>query len=257
MTTFVRPDGCRLHYELHGAPASPPLILLEGLGGHLPGWGLTPAHLSRELFLIGYDFRGNGGSDDPPGPCSIASFVDDTVALLDEVGIERAHVYGQSLGGMVAQELGLTHPRRVRTLILAATHSGGPHAVRTSVKVPKDRPYLALYAEAFVESHLDRVAEDLRVDASQPHHPLGKRRQWEAMRTFDAFDRLPSLQMPVLVLHGTDDRTVAPANAEILSARIPGAELRWLPGAGHRYQSEQPEVADDAVLDFVRRHADA
>lgn len=257
MSTLVRPDGCRLHYEAHGAPASPPLILLEGLGGHLPGWGLTLPHLTRGVFLIGYDFRGNGGSDDPPGLCSIATFVDDTVALLDEIGIERAHVYGQSLGGMVAQELGLTHPGRVRTLILAATHSGGSHAVRTTVKVPKDQPYLALYAEAFVESHPDRVADDLRIDARQPHHQLGKRRQWEAMRTFDAYDRLPSLRMPVLVLQGTDDRTVAPVNAEILATRIRGAELRWLPGAGHRYQSEQPEAADDAVLDFVRRHADA
>ena len=257
MATLLRPDGCRLYFELHGARTSPPLILLEGIGDHLPGWRLTVSDLSRALFVIGYDLRGNGGSDDPPGPCSMSTFVEDTVALLDELGIGRAHVYGHSFGGMVAQELGLTHPRRVRTLILAATHGGGPHAVRAPVMVPKDRPYLALYAEAFAESHPDRVAEDLRVDASQPHHPLGKRRQWEAMRTFDAFDRLPSLQMPVLVLHGTDDRTVVPSIAEILAGRIPGAELRWLPGAGHRYQSEQPEAADGAVLDFVRRHADA
>ena len=257
MATFLRPDGCRLHYELHGAPTSPPLILLEGLGGALSGWGSTVPRLSRALFVIGYDFRGNGGSDDPSGPCSMAIFVDDTVALLDELGIERAHVYGQSFGGMVAQELGLTHPQRVRTLILAATHSGGRHAIRTSARVPKDRPYLALYGEAFAQEHPDRIAEDLRIDAMQPQHPSGKRRQWEAMQSFDAYDRLPSLQMPALVLHGTDDRSVAPANAEILAARIPGAELRWLPGAGHRYRSEQPEAADRAVLDFLGAHADA
>ncbi len=257
MATLLRPDGCRLYYELHGAPTSPPLILLEGIGDHLAGWWLTVSDLSRALFVIGYDFRGNGGSDDPSGPCSMSTFVEDTVALLDELGIERAHVYGHSFGGMVAQELGLTHPQRARTLILAASHSGGSHAIRTSAKVPKDRPYLALYGAAFATTHLDRVAEDLRIDATQPHHPLGKRRQWEAMRSFDAYDRLPSLRIPVLILHGTDDRTVAPANAEILAARIPGSQLRWLPGAGHRYQSERPEAADGAVLDFVRAHADA
>jgi pimeloyl-ACP methyl ester carboxylesterase len=101
------------------------------------------------------------------------------------------------------------------------------------------------------------VAEDLRIGAAQPKHPEGGRRQWEAMQAFDSFDRLPGLRVPTLVLHGTEDVAVSPENAEILAARIPEAELVLLDGAGHLYHSEQPEVADAAVLDFVRRHPDA
>ena len=184
------------------------------------------------------------------------TFVDDTVALLSELGIDRAHAYGQSFGGMVAQELALRYPERVRTLILAATHAGRRHAVAVRTKVPKDRPYLAMYSERFAAEHPDHVSEDLRIGASQPHHPSGQRRQWEAMSTFDAFERLPEITVPTLVLHGTQDRTVAPANAVILAERIPGAELCWLEGAGHLYHSEQADAADAAVLAFVARHAD-
>jgi pimeloyl-ACP methyl ester carboxylesterase len=74
------------------------------------------------------------------------------------------------------------------------------------------------------------------------------------MRAFDAYDRLGGMQMPTLILHGTEDRIVAPANAERLAAAIPGAELRWLEGAGHLYHSEQAQAADAAVLEFIRRH---
>lgn len=254
MPSLRRPDGCRLHYELHGDPTRPPLILLEGLGGDLPGWRRNIPHLAEALFVVGYDFRGNGGSDEPPGPCTMETFVEDTVALCSELRIARGHVYGQSFGGMVAQELAIRHPERVRTLILAATHPGGSHIVTVRTKVPKDRPYLAMYGERFVAEHPDHVAEDLRIGAMQPRHPEGHRRQWEAMQGFDAFDRLPQITAPTLVLHGTEDRIVAPANARVLAERIPGAELCWLEGAGHLYHSERAAAADGAVLAFVARH---
>jgi 3-oxoadipate enol-lactonase len=249
-----RPDGCKLFYELHGDPATPPLVLLEGLGGDIPGWRRTIPHLAAELRVVAYDFRGNGRSDAPDEPMTMATFVDDTIALFDELSIERAHVYGQSFGGMVAQELALSFPRRARTLVLACTHAGGTHVVRSKAKVPKDRPYLALYSPRFAEEHPEHVAEDFRIGSANPQRPHAGRRQWEAMQRFDAYDRLPGIGAPTLVLHGTEDRTVDPENARILAERIPGAELLLLEGAGHLYHSEQPEKADAAVLDFVRRH---
>jgi len=251
---LTRPDGCTLHYELRGADTAPPLILLEGMGGDIPGWRRNIPTLARELRVIAYDFRGNGGSDEPPGPCTMTTFVDDTIAVLDELGVDRAHVYGQSFGGMVAQELALASPGRVRTLILGCTHCGVANVVPVrDPKTPKDKPLLALYSEAFAAAHPEHVAEDLRVGAQQPRHPAGQRRQWEAMQGFDTYDRLPWLRVPTLVLHGTDDRLVSPANAEVLAARIPDAELFVLEGAGHVYPSEQPEASDGAVLDFIRR----
>jgi 3-oxoadipate enol-lactonase len=251
-----RPDGCSLAYEVHGAPDAAAIILLEGLGGDIPGWRRNIPHLASALRVIAYDFRGNGDSDEPPGPCTMATFVEDTIAVLDELGVERSHVYGQSLGGMVAQELALAHPDRVRSLILACTHCGGAHMVPAPRDpVPKHEPWRSLYSPGFPEAHPEHLAEDLRDGARQPRHPVGGRRQWEAMQAFDTYDRLPVIAAPTLVLHGTEDRLVAPANAEVLVSRISGAELHWLDGAGHLYHSEQADAADTAVLDFIARRA--
>lgn len=254
MPFYRRPDGCRLYHEVHGDSAAEPLLLLEGLGGDTPGWRRSIPRLARRLRVVAYDFRGNGRSDAPDEPVTMATFVDDTLGLLDHLGIGAAHVYGQSFGGMVAQELALTSPERCRSLILAATHPGGPHAVRApATRVPKDRPWLALYAPGFAERHPEHVAEDL--GAGIPQAPHAGRRQWEAMQGWSAYHRLPELRVPTLVLHGTEDRMVHPDNARLLASRIPGARLVLLEGAGHVYHSEQPEAADAAVLEFVERLA--
>jgi 3-oxoadipate enol-lactonase len=250
-----RPDGCRLYFEVHGDRSAPPLLLLEGMGGDIPGWRRNIPVLATACSVIAFDHRGNGNSDDPPGPVMMRTFVDDALAVLDAAGVDRAHLYGQSFGGMVALETGLSHPERVRTLILAATHAGPAHAVPVEQRaVPKGEPWRTLYAPGFPEAHPDHVEDDLAVARAGVQHETGERRQWEAMQGFDADDSLGGLQMPTLILHGTEDRLVAPANAERLAARIPGAELHWLEGAGHLYHSEQADAADAAVLDFIRRH---
>ena len=255
MSRLHRPDGCRLYYETHGPAGAEPLVLLEGLGGDIPGWRRNIPHLVAELFVVAYDFRGNGRSDAPDEPMTMATFVDDTIALLDELGLASVHMYGQSFGGMVAQELALAHPGRVRSLVLACTHAGGEHVVRSEAKVPKDKPYLALYSPGFAEEHPDHVAEDILVGSQSPQKPHAGRRQWEAMQGFDAYERLPELGVPTMILHGTEDRLVSVENARVLADRIPGAEFVLLEGAGHVYHSEQPERADAAVLDFIRRHS--
>jgi pimeloyl-ACP methyl ester carboxylesterase len=114
-----------------------------------------------------------------------------------------------------------------------------------------------MYAPGFPDRHPEHVAEDLRIGSAQPQHPIGGRRQWEAMQGFDSDERLPGLRVPTLVLHGTQDLAIPVENARRLAERIPGAELVLLEGAGHLYHSERPEEADAAVLDFVRRHRDA
>jgi 3-oxoadipate enol-lactonase len=258
MPSLVRPDGCRIHYELFGDPGSPVLTLLEGIGADIAGWRRNIPTLASELRVVAIDHRGNGASGEPPGPCTMTTFVEDALAVLDELGVERAHVYGQSFGGMVAQEMALTYPDLVRTLALAGTHPGPAHAIAVAGRtVPKGEPWRALYAPGFPEVRPDVVAEDRRVAAAQPDHPRGQRRQWEAMQTWDAFDRLLQIAVPTLVVHGTEDGVVAPGNAELLARRIPGAELRLLEGAGHVFWSERPEFADRLILNFIERHRDA
>ena len=255
MPFLERPDGCRLYYELHGPTEGSALILLEGLGGDIPGWRRNIPHLAARHRVIAYDFRGNGRSDAPDAPMSMATFVDDTLALLDRLEVRRAHVYGQSFGGMVAMEMALSHGGRVRSLVLAATHAGAARAVqsRAEAKVPKDKPYLALYSPAFARSRPDHVAEDILVGSQNPQPPYAARRQWEAMTAWDAWDRIARIAAPTLVLHGGDDLMVPVDNARRVAAAIPAAELVVLAGAGHLYHSEQAELADEVVLDFLRR----
>jgi 3-oxoadipate enol-lactonase len=252
MPHLERPDGCRLYFELHGGATDPPVLLLEGSGGDIPGWGATIDHLAHRFQVVAYDLRGNGATEMADQPVTMEDYVRDTVALMDHIGVDRAHLYGQSFGGMVAQELALTVPGRVRSLILAATHCGGPDVVRSTAKVPKDRPYLALFSESFAREHPDRVAEHQRLAARNPQAPHAARRQWEAMQGFDACRQVRTLSVPALILHGSDDRLIDAANARRLAKSIPGARLLLLSGAGHVYQWEQPDQADGAVTEFIQ-----
>jgi len=255
MPFLSRPDGCRLYFEPHGPGSEVPLLLLEGMGGDIPGWRRNIPRLSAVRRVVAYDFRGNGRSDKPDEPMTMRTFVQDTLGLLDKIGAGRSHVYGQSFGGMVAQELTLEHPSRVRSLVLACTHPGPHRAIRPGpgASVPKAKPYLALYSERFAREHPDHVAEDILVGSQNPQPAPAGRRQWEAMQGWSSFERLGQIRCPTLVLHGTEDRLVPVANARLLADRIPHAELVLLEGAGHLYHSEQPERADQAVLAFLDR----
>jgi pimeloyl-ACP methyl ester carboxylesterase len=255
MPVYHRPDGCGLYYELHGPSDGPPVILLEGLGGDILGWRRNIPHLARRYLVIAYDTRGNGRSDKPPGPVSMQTFVDDTFALLDRLAFDSVHAYGMSFGGMIAMEMALAAPARVRSLILAATHAGrrSKSPVGPAGRVPKDRSYLALYSEEFARDHPDHVAEDLRVGSQNPQPLHAGRRQWEAIERWDAWDRLGGIAVPTLVLHGTADRLVSVENGRRIAEAIPGARLALIQGAGHVYHSERADEADAAVLAFLDR----
>ena len=250
-TQLIRPDGCRLHVETHGDPSSPPILLLEGLGGDIPGWSRTIANLERDLFVIAYDHRGNGWSDAPDEPQTMGTFVDDAVAVLDHADVDRAHVYGQSFGGMVGLELALAAAPRVRSLILAATHAGGASVVPLREHVPIDEADTVIFSPDYVREHPEGVRELYAHGIPQQAH--AGRRQWQAMQSYDVAARLGELSMPVLVLHGDHDRVIDVGNAYVLATAIPGAELVVLQGAGHVYHWEQAEASDAAVLDFVGR----
>lgn len=253
MPVHERPDGARIAFEVAGDPRRPAIVLLEGMGGDLRGWRRNVPHLAAELFVVAFDHRGNGRSTGPEARTTMDTYVEDCLGLLDELRIERAHLYGLSFGGMVALELALTHPARVRSAVLAATHPGSKHRVSSAARAPKGRPWLLLYSPSFAADHPDHVEDDRRLGSARAQ-PEGRRRQWEAVQGWDAYDRLPDVAVPVLVLHGTEDRVVHAENARVLAERIPDAELVLLEGAGHAVHSERADRSDEVVLDFVRRH---
>lgn len=252
MPLLERPDGGRVWFEVHDRGFGPAVLLLEGLGGDAGGWGETIERLAAGRCVVALDARGNGRSDPLVGPASMDLYVEDAMAVLDELEVARAHLYGRSFGGMVAIQAALSHPSRVRSLVLAATHAGASGATRPGPdgRVPKDRPWLALFSDGFVREHPERVRAHAALAGSEARR---RRPQWQAMRTWDVWDRIGLIGCPTLVVHGTGDRLVPVENARRLASSIPGAELVLLEGAGHAYQWEQPGAADAAVLDFLDR----
>lgn len=239
-----------------------PLVLVQGLGYARWGWEPVADRLAERYEVILFDNRGIGDSDAPPGAYSVPELAEDTLRVLDEAGVGRAHIVGTSLGGMVAQEVALAAPERVEKLVLVCTTPGGPNAapmpeqtVRLMANAPALEPEVAL--RRFVENALapdppKDVVERIfahRLETSQPLSAWLS--QAAAGIAFDAWDRLPGLKAPTLVVHGTADVVVDPANAELLAQRIPAARLELFPGCGHLLFWEQPERFAQVVGEFL------
>lgn len=264
----LRPPCSRplaLYYERHGQ--GPPLLLIRGFMRSMRFWWPFAESLGEGLGLIAFDNRGIGRSERPLGLYSTAQMADDAAALLDALGVESAHVFGMSLGGMIAQELALRHPSRVQRLILGATTAGGPSAVRipwaqrltlarsaalppreamqTTASLTLAAPYLREHPEV-----VDRWLGLMEIDRPQRRGFLG---QAAAALRHDAWERLPHLKAPTLVVTGDADQLIPPENSRLLAERIPQARLKILPGAGHDLTTEQPDAMAWLVRDFCTR----
>jgi 3-oxoadipate enol-lactonase len=250
----------RIAWERRGQGS--PLVLVQGLGYARWGWEPVADRLAERHAVILFDNRGIGESDAPLGPYSASEMAEDTVRVLDEAGAERAHVVATSLGGMVAQELALAAPQRVENLVLVCTTPGGPNAapmpeqtVTLMANAPTLQPQVAL--RKFVENALapdppDGIVERILAHRLETNQPLSAWfSQAAAGMTFDAWDRLPGLKVPTLVVHGTADVVVDPANAELLVRRIPRARLELFQGCGHLLFWEEPERFVQVVEEFL------
>jgi 3-oxoadipate enol-lactonase len=251
-----------LHWESTGT--GDPVLMIMGLGLSGGAWWRTVPVLSRSLRVITFDNRGVGRSRARLHSYTTEAMADDAVSVLDAAGVERAHVYGFSLGGMVAQQLALRHEDRVRSIVLGATHPGGPRAVRPSDDViaffrrrasmsAKNAARASVpfnYGPRCRREHEDRIAEDIRCRLAHPFPERAYNAQMVAASLHNCYRRLKRIEAPTLVVHGRKDRIVPVANAEILAERIPRAELRILDHAGHVYSTEQPEVDEDIARFF-------
>jgi len=198
----------------------------------------------------------------PPGPYTAAEMAGDVLSVMDEADVERAHLLGTSLGGMIAQELVLAAPGRVEKLMLVCTTPGGPNAapmpeqtVKLLAEAPSLEPLIAL--RRFVENALaPNPREELvqrilahRLATAQPLSAWAA--QAAAGASFDAWDRLGEVAAPTLVVHGTEDVVVDPANADLLVERIPGALAERFEGCGHLLFWEEPTRFVDVVGEFL------
>ncbi|WP_406150997.1 alpha/beta fold hydrolase [Streptomyces sp. NBC_01012] len=256
MPHTTTPDGVDIAYQIRGE--GEPLVLLAGQANNHHWWDGVRDDFHAGRSTITLDYRGTGESDKPDKPYSTEDFALDVIAVLDDLGVDQADVYGTSMGGRVAQQLAARHPDRVRALVLGCTSPGGPHgverddAVRTSLA--QAQPGAArqallelMYTPAWLAAHPGPYRT--LGDPGMPAH--ARRRHLVASNQHDAWQLLPDIDAPTLVVHGSDDLLNPAVNASLIANRIPGARLHMIPGARHAYFEECRAVASPLVLDFL------
>jgi 3-oxoadipate enol-lactonase len=255
--------GTELHYERAGSGA--PMLLIQGMSATHLAWGRTFLSPLEESFeCIVFDNRGMGLSGLAEMPFTIADLANDTLGLLDALEIERADVVGISMGGMIAQEIALAHPERIRTLTLGATYCGGP---KSSLMAEEDLQMLGAAAASGDREQVLRAmweinaSPDFRADAR--HYTAFQKmatslhaprevvfQQMQACAAHDTSARLSQASVPTQVIHGTADRLLGVNNGIEIAALL-SVEPQLLEDVGHMFWWEQPERS--AAL--VREHA--
>jgi pimeloyl-ACP methyl ester carboxylesterase len=280
---MARIGELELCYETFGRPHDPPLLLVMGLGTQMVGWpdGFCQALADRKLYVIRYDNRDSGRSthmrgfrpptvrqlvlrDKSAASYSLADMADDGVGLLDHLGLERAHVAGASMGGMIAQTMAARHPQRVSSLASIMSNTGhrwkgvpGLRIYPIFLRRPAADREGAIEATVstfrmigspgfpFDEGELRRTAE---LSYERGHDPAGTGRQLAAILA--AGDRTAELRRiiaPTVVIHGTRDRMVMPSGARETAKAIAGARLVMIDGMGH----DLPRGAWDRIVGAI------
>lgn len=290
----VHANGIDIFYEAHGDPANPPLLLIMGLGAQLTLWPieLVEALVARGYYVIRYDNRDIGLSTKftehgVPNvrrvalmrlfglraklPYRLTEMAEDAVHLLDALGIDKAHVVGASMGGMIAQLVAIGHGDRVLSLTSIMSTTGNPRLPRPrpdALAVLMDRPPAGATAEEVIPFGLriskaigspgypadeTRLKDRIVRDFERSFHPTGPGRQMAAiLDDGDRRKRLRAVRVPALVIHGADDPLVPVEGGRDTAAAIPGAQLKVIPGMGHDLPLELVDEVADAIAGVAR-----
>jgi 3-oxoadipate enol-lactonase len=249
-----------------GAPGEPVLMIM-GLGASSRLWYRLVPWISRRHRVILFDNRGTGDSSPVRSRLTMATFTDDAVAVLDDAGVDSAHVIGASMGGMIAQHIALDHRDRVRSLVLACTTPGGrsgappwrmlaASALRPLLGSRRTFPLVAplLYASRTRAERPDRLREDLERRIQDNTSALTLYAQMGAIAGHDTRGRLAELAgLPTLVMHGLEDNLIPPDRGRDLARLIPGAHLELIPGCGHILTTDAEEHTANAILAHLDR----
>jgi pimeloyl-ACP methyl ester carboxylesterase len=260
-------DGLKLRYEIRGQ--GDPVALIMGFSGSGRGWGEAFLKLMEARFKIFViDNRGTGESDKPDAEFTLSDLAADIAAVLDHAKTPRAHIFGISMGGMIAQEFVLAYPERTRGLVLGCTNCGSSHsiaadpaAIANLIPAPgmdpieaARRAFSVACGKAFLNSEagqaiLNQAIADM---GNYPTTPLDTlMRQGQAVAGFDSFARLGQIKSPTLIIHGDDDSIVPYPNAEVIHGAIAGSKKHTLEAAGHMFFWEVPEETVRVAGDFL------
>src|SRR5271157_474019 len=260
----VEVNGFDLYYETYGEGF--PLVLIMGLGANLDWW--TPEFLdplSKKFQVIEFDNRGTGRSGDPGEVYTLQTLAGDVIGLMDVLEIQKAHILGISMGGMIAQEVVLNYPERVEKLVLCSTNVGGRESVQPSREIlallMTDRSSQTeediaratislLFTPEFIEEHPETIETFVQQILKAPIAPDSFSRQFKAIMQFTTAKRLKSVNTPTLVVHGKQDILIPPENGEILAKLIPGAKLTLIDDYAHAAFANQTEQVYATIIDF-------
>jgi 3-oxoadipate enol-lactonase len=264
-----------VYYEEHGS--GDPLLLIMGLAADSTAWMFQVPDFAQHYRTIVFDNRGVGRTSKPAGPYTIHEMADDAAGLLDVLDVRRAHVVGVSMGGMIAQELALRHPSRVRSLVLACTYPepdaeiernrrfsleqfGGTVTaegeMQVDLKAINPMDFLqhllpAVFNQEFIAKELPKLIQVFSGALQYGFSMEAILGQVAAVMNHKATERLHQIAVPTLVITGDADRLIPPANSDILAKHIPGAKLVRIAGGSHGFNFETPEVFNRAVLEFL------
>jgi pimeloyl-ACP methyl ester carboxylesterase len=266
----IKVSDINMYYEIHGEGY--PFVLIMGGTGNVTFW--TPyviEQFSKQFKTIIFDNRGAGQTDAPQIDYTIRMMADDTKGLMDALEIEQAHVLGWSMGGMIAQELALNYPNSIKKLVLFGTYAdGGPHSDPPSqIGMQKIKNRESLTDEERLRASLDLFLSDnfkkTNPDALEKIYGMlcpywekaptafeNTMRQIKAILRHDAYERLPKINKPTLIIGGKEDILQSPRNHEILAKRIYGAKLVLLDNVGHGVMYEVPEIFTKMVIEFLK-----
>ncbi len=252
-----------LYYEVRGE--GPPLLMIMGWRANLDWWPKALlAGLEQRHRLILFDNRGAGRTGDPHGWFRIPQMADDAIALLDALDVPRAHVFGVSMGGMIAQELAIRHRQRVDRLVLACTHAGGRRAFAPSSEIRRAWRHV-LFTSWGLERRLAYLLFSRDMQVGDPVFwrefratvQRARLSEWAGLKQFLAIAqhrshlRAREITSPTLVFAGQSDLMINPENSRWLAAQIPGARLEIFPQAGHALLHEYGARVDALLAEFL------
>jgi 3-oxoadipate enol-lactonase len=260
--------GLRIHYRITGRSSGPPILFIQGLGADKNGWNLQRLATAPWYRGVALDNRGAGRSDKPHGPYSLEQMADDAIAVLDDAGVENAHVVGASMGGAITQILAVKYPERTRSITLACT-AGRNHPWREEL--------LASWRDNALERGIGSMGHDAArwvigprsfrrllpaigwlgpLALGRPSHAFAA--QCDAILAAgdqhqELIERLPEIAVPTLVLVGNQDILTPRGDSEDLAATIPTAELVVISGAAHGFMVEHASTFNRVLLEFLGR----
>ncbi len=243
-----------INYRVEGE--GEPLVMIMGFGSGMEGWTFQAPFFAKRFKVVTFDNRGVGKSDKPKGPYTTAMMAEDAVGLMDNLGIERAHVMGASMGGMIAQELAINHPERVNKLVLACTYArpllrDTDGAKLTGTPAERMNGIIGLaFNKPLYRLVFGTLAKFRSIPLDSPE-AAGIEGQSAAVATHDTLDRLGSITAETLIIVGTGDRLIDPSASEIIAGRIPKAKLVKIEGGSHTFMVENRGEYNREVLNFL------